>query len=143
MGGEWFFQHMDQLLGRPDAPDMAGLLELHQICLLLGFRGKFGSSDGSPIHALTTRVAERLGRLWPLAGDLAPQWQPPGDRVETRDRMLRPLALAALASLVLLCLAWTTYALSLRSGVKELRAATPATVAASITAALPSPSSDR
>lgn len=137
MGGEWFFQHMDQLLARPDAADMAGLLELHQLCLLLGFRGKYGTGDSSPIHAVTARVAERLSRLWPLGGDLAPQWQPPDDKVNIRDSLLRPLTIAAIASLALLCLAWAAYALSLRSSINNLRASAPMAVATASTPALP------
>ena len=45
MAGEWFFQHIERLLARPDTPALVDVLELHEICLLLGFRGRYGAGD--------------------------------------------------------------------------------------------------
>ena len=122
MGGEWFFQHVDQLLTRPDAPELADLLEVHQLCLLLGFRGKYGAGDPAALHAVTSRLAERLARLRGPAGDLAPAWRPPDDRVDARDPWLRRLTLGAAASAVLLVALWGTYALLLRSDTRDISA---------------------
>ncbi|MDQ8159035.1 MAG: DotU family type IV/VI secretion system protein [Gemmatimonadota bacterium] len=129
MGGEWFFQHIDQLLARPDSPDLADLLEVHQLCLLLGFRGKYGAGDNGQLHATTTRVAERLGRLRGAPGDLAPHWRPPTDRVDTTDPWLRRLTMAAIASAALLVVLWGTYAFLLRGAAGDLRALAPVAVA--------------
>jgi type VI secretion system protein ImpK len=131
MGGEWFFQHVDQLLARPDSPELTELLEVYQLCLLLGFRGKFGAGDQGQLHGYTTRVAERLGRLRRPGGDLAPHWQPPADRVDARDPWLKPLAIGALGTVILLLALWGTYAFTLRSGTDAVRALAPATTAAS------------
>lgn len=126
MGGEWFFQHIDQLLARPDSLELAELLEVYQLCLLLGFRGKFGSGDSGQLHAITTKVAERLNWMRRLAGDLAPHWQPPADQVEARDPWLRPLAMGAVGAAVLLLVLWGTYLFTLRSGTNAVRALAPA-----------------
>ncbi|WP_309669657.1 DotU family type IV/VI secretion system protein [Gemmatimonas sp.] len=134
MGGEWFFQHLDQLLARPDSPELGDLLEVHQLCLLLGFRGKYGAGDNGQLHATTSRVAERLGRLRGAPGELAPHWHPPADRVDTKDPWLRRLTIAAIASAVLLVVLWGTYALTLRSAASDLRALAPVASAAATTA---------
>lgn len=120
MGGEWFFQHIDQLLARPDSVELNELLEVYQLCLLLGFRGKFGSGDNGALHAVTTRVAERLSRLRP-AGDMAPHWAPPSDGVVAKDPWLRPLTMLALGTVALLVVLWGTYALTLRSTTSSIR----------------------
>jgi type VI secretion system protein ImpK len=122
MGGEWFFQHLEQLLARPDSVELADLLEVHQLCLLLGFRGKFGAGDHGELHAISSRVNERLARMRGPYGDLAPAWKPPTDRVNTTDPWLRRLTMAAVASVVLLVALWGGYALLLRSGGNDIRA---------------------
>ncbi len=122
MGGEWFFQHVDQLLARPDAPELADLLEVHQLCLLLGFRGKYGAGDPAALHAVTSRLAERLTRLRGPAGELAPAWRPPEDRVDARDPWLRRLAVGAISSAVLLVALWGTYTYLLRTETRDIGA---------------------
>jgi type VI secretion system protein ImpK len=130
MGGEWFFQHIDQMLARPDSVELAELLEVYQLCLLLGFRGKFGGGDHGQLHAYTSKVAERLSRLRRAGGDLAPRWQPPADQVDARDPWLKPLSIAALGTVILLFVLWGTYAFTLQGGTDAMRAMAPATTAA-------------
>lgn len=122
MGGEWFFQHLEQLLARPDSTELADLLEVHQLCLLLGFRGKYGAGDHGELHAISSRVAERLARLRGAAGDLAPSWRPPADRIDTTDPWMRRLTIGAIASAVLLVALWGGYALMLRGNTSDIRA---------------------
>ena len=132
MGGEWFFQHIDQLLARPDTPELADLLDVHQLCLLLGFHGKFGTGDHGPLHAITGRVAERLARMGRSGMPLAPHWPPPDDAIEARDPWLPRLTIGALGTAALLVVLWASYALLLRSGVGRIAdMAPPAASAAS------------
>ena len=133
MGGEWFFQHVDQLLARPDGPELPDLLEVYQLCLLLGFRGKYGAVDNGQLQATTQRIAERLGRVRRRGGDLAPQWQPPSDRVDATDPLLKPLAIGAVGAVILLFALWGTYAFTLRSGTDAVRALAPAVTATATT----------
>ena len=130
MGGEWVFQHIEQLLARGDSPELADLLEVHQLCLLLGFHGKYGTMENGQLHAITARVAERLARIRGPLGDLAPSWMPPADRVETRDPWMRTLTYSAIGSVVLLLVLWGVYGLTLRSTTKGLRALAPASYCA-------------
>jgi type VI secretion system protein ImpK len=122
MGGEWFFQHVEQLLARPDTPELADLLEVHQLCLLLGFRGRYGADEAGALNAVAGRVGQRIARLRGAPGDLAPAWRPTGDATVARDPWLRRLGLAAAASVVLAAALWSAYALSLGGAVNGLRA---------------------
>lgn len=125
MGGEWFFQHVDQLLARPDSAELADLLEVHQLCLLLGFRGKYGAGDPHALYQITTRIAERLGRLRGPPGELAPSWRPPADAMDARDPWLRRLTTGAMASAALVVVLWVAYAFMLRSSTTDIRAMAP------------------
>lgn len=133
MGGEWVFQHIEQLLIRGDSTELAELLEVHQLCLLLGFHGKYGSMENGQLHAITARIADRLARLRGPTGDLAPAWMPPRDQVQHRDPWLRRLSIGAVASTALLVVLWVAYALLLRSGTTRIRALGPATTMATAT----------
>jgi len=126
MAGEWFYQHVDQLLARPDGGAMADVLEVHQLCLLLGFRGRYGTHDPGAVHAVAARVSERIARLRGAPGELSPAWRPPDDAVVGRDPWVRRLALALAAILLLAAGLWGAGALTLRSARADL-----ATVAAS------------
>jgi len=47
VAGETFFQHLQQLLGRPDSHDLADLLEVHYLCLVLGFGGRYSAGTAA------------------------------------------------------------------------------------------------
>ena len=121
LAGEWFFQHLEQLLARPDSAALADVLEVHQLVLLLGFRGRYGHEAGS-LQAIAGRVGERLGRLRGAEGFLAPSWRPPADIVTERDPWIRRLVVALAASVVLAAALWGTGALSLGGAAREVRA---------------------
>src|SRR5688572_18960427 len=76
--------------------------EIFQLCLLLGFRGRYGASQGGELHAYAARTGEKIARVRGAQQPLAPHWRPPQDRIEApRDRWARPLLAAAIASVVL------------------------------------------
>jgi type VI secretion system protein ImpK len=121
MAGEWFFQHLDQLLARPDTPALADLLEVHQLCLLLGFRGRYASADPGALYGMAQRVGDRVQRLRGAPGDMSPAWRPPNDAVVGRDPWVRRLVLGVAASLVLAAALWGASAASLGAGSNTLR----------------------
>lgn len=122
MAGEWFYQHVEQLLARPDSAPLADVLEVHQLCLLMGFRGRYGTHDPGAIHAVASRIAERVGRLRPALGDLTPAWRPPDDALATRDPWLRRLTLGLITATVLGAVIWGAAALSVGTAASEVRA---------------------
>jgi type VI secretion system protein ImpK len=130
MGGEWVFQHIEQLLARGDSAELADLLEVHQLCLLLGFHGKYGTMENGQLHAITARVADRLARMRGPDGDLAPSWLPPNDAVDHQDPFMLRLTYAAIASAILLFVLWGSYAVALRGTTRDIRGLAPASAVA-------------
>ncbi len=55
--GQVFFHNLERLLARENSACVADLLEVHETCLLLGFRGRYASGAG------TSQIAEILRQL--------------------------------------------------------------------------------
>lgn len=104
LAGEKFFRHIAELLNRTESTEVADILELHCLCLLLGFRGRFAFGDASEIHTILHRIREKIVRIrGPFA--LAHQIETPlVPKVATSDRWVRNLSLAAIF-LAVACLA--------------------------------------
>jgi type VI secretion system protein ImpK len=130
LAGEWFYQHVEQLLSRPDSAMLADLLEVHQLCLLLGFRGRHGGDVGA-LHAVSSRIAERLGRLTGNLGPMSPSWRPPADSLVQHDPWTRRLTVALAASVVLAIALWGAGALTLGDGPTAVRSLVAAPTARS------------
>jgi type VI secretion system protein ImpK len=122
MAGEWFYQHVQQLLRAPDSGALADLLEVHQLCLLLGFRGRYGTHDPGAVHAVSASVDGRIARLRGESGELAPAWRPPNDAVAGRDPWVRRLAVACALAAVFAAGLWSAGALTLAGSRAELAA---------------------
>jgi type VI secretion system protein ImpK len=61
--GEYFFRHCNELLNQPDSAEVADALELHAVCLLLGYRGTYAFGDNGEISQLIRRIREKIGRI--------------------------------------------------------------------------------
>jgi type VI secretion system protein ImpK len=112
-GGELFFRNLEYLLARPDGDAGGDVLEVYHLCLLLGFRGRYGLTDGGELRGLLVAVADKLRRIRGAPDPLAPSWAPPDEGVAApRDPWVRPLAFAAAAAgllaVVLLIVFWVT-----------------------------------
>jgi type VI secretion system protein ImpK len=135
MGGELFFQYLTQLLAREDSDDLADVLEVYQLCLLLGFQGRFTGSTSGELQVLSQRVGERIARIRGPLGELSPAWKPPADAIGAplSDPWLRKLAIGAGVAAAFSLAIFLGYRASLGSGVEDVRAA----VASAATAAAP------
>jgi type VI secretion system protein ImpK len=122
MGGRTFFENLRGLLARENSDDVADVLEVYQLCLLLGFRGQYSAGGGGEIQALMATADEKIQRIRGAGADLAPTWRlPSGERAEaTTDRWLPRLRWAAVGAFGLALLLFALYALALRSGVSRL-----------------------
>ena len=127
MGGETFFQNLHELIGRQDADDLGDVLEVYQLCLLLGFQGRYGAAGRDELRAWTSATADKIARIRGAPGPLSPSWAPPVDETVSvsGDRWLRPLAIAALATLAGVCLLSLLFWLNQQSWIAELRTALP------------------
>lgn len=125
MGGENFFQHLRQLLTRGESDDLADLLEVFQLCLLLGFRGRYSAGDVGELRGLQAAVTDKLQRIRGGFGELAPGWAPPERESVRRERdpWLVGLALAAVACVVAGLLLFGVFQSSLGAGTAAVAAA--------------------
>jgi len=122
VAGEIFFDYVNQILGRRDAPETADLLEVYQLCLLLGYQGKYSISSKGDLRALMGQIEDKIQRIrqgtaslspgWPLANETAT-----GPRVDPWIKRLT-IIFAVVAGLTLLL--FVVYELSLASGARTL-----------------------
>lgn len=120
IAGEIFFRNVERLLGRQDSEALADLLEVHQLCLLLGFRGRFSASGIGEIRAILSQIEDkirriRLGVAPPISQVEAQIVKPPS------DRWIKILKWVAISSGSLAILLFIIFKLVLSSAAGELQ----------------------
>jgi type IV/VI secretion system ImpK/VasF family protein len=76
--GEVFYRNLERILDRPDSPTVADLLEVHQLCFLLGFRGRYGlCRSAAEISGISRRLEARIDQIrgeasWGIRQSTAP-----------------------------------------------------------------------
>jgi type VI secretion system protein ImpK len=123
-GGEVFFQNLQQLLARQESDQLADVLEVHQLCLLLGFQGRYSRMDRGELRGLTMVVSDKIQRIRGRLGDLSPAWAlPSAESVPAaRDPWVARLGIALVATLVLVGALYALFHFSLLSRMTELQA---------------------
>ena len=123
IAGETFFQNLQQALGRSDSSDLADLLEMHHLCLLLGFGGRYSAGNRGELKQIMDLTAEKIRRIRGRFTQFSPAWAPPPEAARSRtDPWIRRLGFAAAACAAVMVLAFVVYWLVLSSGVSELAA---------------------
>lgn len=125
MAGELFFQYLQQMLQRQDSEDLADLLEVYELCLLLGYKGRYSASRGTELQVIAAQTAEKIERVQGAYGDIAPHWRPSKTEIaQRRDRWIPRLTIVALATAGLVLIMFIVFMISLRSGKSDLQSAT-------------------
>jgi type VI secretion system protein ImpK len=120
IAGEIFFRNVERLLGRQDSEALADLLEVHQLCLLLGFRGRYSASGIGEIRALLSQIEEKIRRI--RQGVAAPVWQIEPQVVKPpSDRWIKILKWVAIGSGGLAIVLFIIFKLALSSAAGELQ----------------------
>jgi type VI secretion system protein ImpK len=122
MGGELFFKNLQELLTRQDAEDLADLLEVHQLCLLLGFKGRYSMTDGGELRGLIHALGQKIDRIRGGVPPLSPAWSLPANEQipVTVDPWLSRLGFGAVATLGFALVLLLVFALVLGSGLSDL-----------------------
>jgi len=118
--GEYFFRHVDDLLNRPESPEVADALELHALCLLLGYRGKFAFGNAGEIHAILSRIRDKIARIRGPLALASVTAAPPVKTAVIRDAWVTRLAIAALLVALLTLVAFFGYWAVLGSGITKI-----------------------
>ena len=122
VAGEAFFENLDAILARREAESVADLLEIYQICILLGYLGKFSITGKGELRSLIVQIQDKIQRIRKMKGDLSPSWRPPaGVAAGPPDPWAKRVIIAFAAALILAIGLFTIYSLSLSSGVTSAR----------------------
>lgn len=121
MAGELFFQYLQQLLGRPDSEDLADVLEVYELCLLLGFKGRYSASRGAELQVLSSQISQKIERVHGGTAELSPHWRPSTTEIgQPRDPWVPRLVTAAISAAALALVLYIGFAISLHSGKSDL-----------------------
>ena len=121
MAGETFFQYLQQLLGRQDSEDLADVLEVYELCLLLGYKGRYSATHGAELQVIAAQVSEKIERVHGKIGELSPHWRPVQVEIgRPRDVWLPRLIGAAAAAEIIMVVLYVGFAISLHSGKSDL-----------------------
>lgn len=129
VAGETFFENLEKLLARHDSHDVADVLEVSALCLLMGYKGRYGLSGPEATRPVIDAALEKIRRIrGPLAG-LSPSWGVPEGAVviAKRDPWVRRLAFTALGCVVLGVLLFLVFKMRLLSGASAIHAIAPLT----------------
>ena len=123
LAGEVFFQNLQELLGRGDSDDLADVLEVHYLCLLLGYSGRYSMGNRGELQSFMTSTAEKIRRIRGEFAGLSLAWKPPAEQVKAaRDPWTRRFLIGAAACFVLAILLFVVYKLTLDAGASGLQA---------------------
>jgi type VI secretion system protein ImpK len=124
IAGEIFFQNLQKLLGRQDSDETADLLEVYQLCLLLGFAGRYSMGGRGDLRAITMQTADKIQRIRQTGGDMSVGWRLPQDPpiIGGSDSWATRLLWAAVGCAGLVALLYISFYLMLNSGADNLEA---------------------
>ena len=127
--GEMYFQCVDRLMAKSDAPLTADVLEIYALCLLLGFRGRYSLSGQESVRSIAATVSEKLQHLRGGPRSLAPNWAPPKDVIKQKasDPWVTALLFGTLGALAFAVLFFVGFKFMLISGASGLHALAPLT----------------
>lgn len=121
--GEIFFNNVQRLMGRRETPELADVLEVYQVCLLLGFAGKYSIVGRGELRAVTGAIEDKIKRIRSPRVEISPAWRLPSVQVVGRvgDVWARRLTWAACCSGGLALALFVMYKVLLISGLGSLK----------------------
>jgi type VI secretion system protein ImpK len=127
VAGETFFDNLEKLLSRPDSHDVADVLEVYVLCLLMGYKGRYGLSGPDATRPVIDSTLDKIRRIrGPLVG-LSPSWAVPegGVVVAKRDPWVSRLAFSALGCVILGVLFFVVFKMRVLSAVSGIHVLAP------------------
>jgi type VI secretion system protein ImpK len=118
--GEYFFRHVGELLQQPDTSEVADVLELHEVCLLLGYRGKYAFSDPGEIQNILRSIRQKILRIRGNPALFRVGAPPAEIAAARRDPWIRRLMIITAGVAFVLVIAFLGYWLLLGSGLSHV-----------------------
>jgi len=118
--GDIIFRNISRLLGQKDSESLADLLEVHQLVLALGFRGRYSASGtNAEIRNILQQIEEKLRRIRGMPPTLT--WQPPPQMVvPASDPWIPILKWIAISCGAVALILFVIFKFSLSSAMTEL-----------------------
>ena len=122
MGGEAFFQYVQQLLARRDSAETADVLEVFHLSLLLGYRGRYGMGSSGELRGVMDSIRDKIHRIRGSNAPLSPQWAIPAEAAPPRrsDPWVSRMIIAAVATAAITLVAYAAFLFGLISGASTL-----------------------
>jgi type VI secretion system protein ImpK len=123
VAGEIFFDSLQRLLGRTDSQDLADILEVFNLCILLGYRGRYGAGGQAELHSISDTTAQKIRRIRKTPTALSPDWAPPDEAIKATgsDPWIRRLVIGAGTCFLIAFLLFISFKVILGSGVSDLQ----------------------
>lgn len=119
--GEVVFRNFRDLLSRENQTEVADALELHCLCLMLGYRGRFAFGDTGEFHQLLRQAREKIARIRGNAQFLSAAPPPEVRQVARTDPWSRRLMFTAAALALLTVIAFAGFEFTLGSGASQIQ----------------------
>jgi len=123
LAGETFFRNLRALLTQQDSSEVADALEVHCLCLQMGYRGRYALGDSGELHQLLRQALAKIQRVRGEARLLPLAPAPDVRAARARDTWSRALMITACVLAVLTVAAFGGYELLLGSGVSQVQTA--------------------
>jgi type VI secretion system protein ImpK len=102
VAGDTFFEYVRDLLIGDNSSATADVLEIYLLCLLLGYRGRYGEGNEGNLRAIEEKIAAKLQGIRGAAPLFAPSaLPPPAEAPPERDRLTTVLVWTAVATMLL------------------------------------------
>jgi type VI secretion system protein ImpK len=123
LAGEAFFRNLQVLLAAQDSTEVADALEVHCLCLQMGYRGRFAFGNTGELHQLLRLARARIDRVRGAPRLTPPVTAPEVPPAAAQDPWTRILALTVCLLAVLTLVGFGAYELLLASGVSQVQSA--------------------
>jgi type VI secretion system protein ImpK len=121
LAGEMFFTNLRNLLGQQDSAEVADALEVHCLCLEMGYRGRYALGDSGELHQLLRQALGKIERTRGPASLMPPIVAPAVPAARTKDPWTRALFATTCILAVLTVVAFGGYEILLGSGVSQVQ----------------------
>jgi len=121
LAGETFFRNLRAYLAQQDSPEVADVLEMHCLCLLMGYRGRYALGDSGELYSMLRQAREHIQRIRGearLMPHLTPV--PAATGCTGPDRWSRLLLWATCILAVIALGAFISYSIGLASGASSI-----------------------
>lgn len=121
LAGETAFRNIGDLLARQDSAEVADILELHGLCLLLGFRGRYALGDTGELYRIQSAIADKVHRIRGDSSVLMRSRPVETAHISRQDPWIKPLLFGTLGVVLLTGLTFAGLKLAQSSAVTAIQ----------------------